>query len=65
MGLLTLTIRTHIRRSSFLGERGIAPAEAMNQAGSFKGPLGHTFECIGCINRRRKWDNGPVLIWQV
>ena len=51
--------------SAFRGRRDIIPADAMNQAESFRGPLGHTFECVGCINQMRRYDKGPVLIWQV
>jgi len=51
--------------SSFLGKREITPVEAMNESESFRGPLGHSFECVGCISPPRQGDKGPVLIWQV
>jgi hypothetical protein len=49
----------------FLGERNIDPGDAMQQAQRVTGPLGHSFECIGCIDRIDDSDKGPTLIWQV
>ena len=51
--------------SRFLYNRDVTPLEAMQQSNAFTGPLGHKFECVGCVDCICPDDKGPTLIWQV
>lgn len=51
--------------SDFLGQRKISPEEAMRESKSFTGPLGHSIQCVGCLDRIHSNDKGPTLIWQI
>jgi hypothetical protein len=51
--------------SEFLGKKEVTPEEAMRESKSFTGPLGHSFHCVGCLDRIHSNDKGPTLIWQI